>query len=82
MNIKLISLTLAPDGNEHGHIMEVIIDHNIDVFKPCYVRVVRLKDGTHEVTDYPPNIPEVDLIKAVKHAEVIIDLVYDMTCGF
>lgn len=80
--MKLMKLILTPDGNEFGEVLEAVIDHNPEVFKPCYVRVVRMLDGSEKLTHYPPNIQTNELDGAVKHASIIIDIVHDITSGF
>ena len=80
--MKLVKLILTPKGNPHGEVVEVAIDPDPGNFKSRYVHVVRRQDGSHQLVDYPPNIDKALLDQAFKHAVVIIDLVYDITCGF
>lgn len=80
--MQLVKLSLIPGGNENDEVLEVAIDHNPDVFKASYVRVVRLKDGSERLTHYPSNISTTELQEAVNYASGIIDTVYDITSGF
>jgi hypothetical protein len=80
--MKLIELHITPDGNEHGNIMEIIIDHDPYIFKPCYVHVGRQADGTMYLMEAPPNISEEQRQQAINHAYVIMDMVHDMICKF
>jgi len=80
--MKLISLTLTPAGNPLDETMEVILDHNPDIYKSTYIRVVRMGDGTIKLTDYPTSLTSVELDAAYRHALVIIDMVHDITSGF
>ena len=79
--MKLVTLTLTPNGNERGAVIEVAIDHDPETFKPCYVHVIRMMDGSHHLLEYPPNIDKATLKQAVDQAYVIIDMVYDLTSG-
>lgn len=80
--MKLIELDYTPNGNEHGNIMEVIIDHDPTLFKPCYVHVGRKPDGTVHLMEVPPNITEEQSNLAFNHALIIMDMVHDMIGHF
>lgn len=80
--MRLISLTLTPGGNENGETVEIIINHKPGSFKSSYVRVVRLQDGWHRLTDCPADITKEERQEAFNHALIIIDMVFDITSGF
>ncbi|ODS24006.1 hypothetical protein AB835_05635 [Candidatus Endobugula sertula] len=68
--MKLITLRSTPDGNENGKIIEVVIDHDPTNFKSSYVRVVRLKYGTIQVTNQPCRISDKKLDAVSNHRYV------------
>lgn len=80
--MKLIELNFTPNGNENGNVMEIIIDHDPDIFKPCYVHVGRQTNGKVHIMEAPPNISEEQCQQVINHAYDITDIVYDMVCRF
>ncbi len=80
--MKLIELHYTLDGNEHGNIMEIIIDHDPSIFKPCYFYVGRRADSTVYVMESPPNISKEQHRLAFEHAYIIMDMVHDLISGF
>ena len=80
--MKLIELNYTPNGNEYGNIMEIIIDHDPTIFKPCYVHIGRRADGTMHLMEAPPNISDEQRQMAVHHAHIIMDMVHDMIGHF
>lgn len=70
--MKLIELTITPDGNPFGEIASVIIDHAPDIFTSCYVQIVMLKDGSFHVKEHQIRITEAELITTLRHGTKII----------
>ncbi len=80
--MKLIELIYMPNGNEHDNIMEIIIDHDPTIFKPCYVHVGRHADGTMHLMEAPPSISDDQRQLAINHAYIIMDMVHDIIGHF
>ena len=80
--MKLISLTLTPEGDPNGDMVEVIFNPNPSIFTSGYVRVVRRIDGSTHLTDHPDKIRPTLLGAAYRNGIALIDRVCDMTYDY
>lgn len=72
--MKLVHLTITPEGNPYGAIAEIAIDPDPGVFKSCYLALARMGDGSTEITASPATISEARLAEAQAFGERLLNV--------
>ena len=72
--MKLIHLTITPDGNPYGAIAEIAVDPDPEAFKSCYLSLARMADGSTEITASPAGISETKRNEAQAFGERLLNV--------